>query len=129
MRNSGDIPLAREEIECVQRQFRLLDDWKILYCEDENVPEGTMCHAGHIHFGGTGRGAEIEPCPEGVNVAEYLLHELLHIAVEVVARCRNRGKRNERAEILVRDICAVVKAKAAADCLVATPSPTFSTRR
>ena len=40
----------------------------------------------------------------------YLLHEMLHIGVEVVARCRNRGKRNESAEILIQDICAIVKA-------------------
>ena len=110
MRNPGDVPLTEDEIERWRQKFRLLDSWKILYCEDENVPEGMMCHAGHIDIGVRHKRADIEPCPATVDPESYLLHEMLHIGVQVVAGCRDRGKRKEKEEILIQDICAIVKA-------------------
>ena len=87
-----------DKIADLQSKFRLLNDWEICM---EGYPE----HSGHCIVNLERKKAIIEIWHGDIEEPDdYILHELLHIAIRAV-----QNRNNE--EVLVQDICKIIQAE------------------
>lgn len=84
----------------IKSKFRILDNWTVGY-------DGNSEYRGQCARGVTLKAATIYPKGEAdATDEEYVLHEMLHIAVAAISP-DEEGNR-EREELFVRDICRLM---------------------
>ena len=89
------VAVRKSEILLWQKQFRLLRGWKIRYLDDGH-------HNGMMAISDKDRTADIYPCPCKVAMPDYLLHEILHLALKQI-------KNRVTEEMCVQDILRLLK--------------------
>lgn len=109
MKNPGDTSFTSEDIARYQSWYRCLDDWQILYFEDE-LPwkRGGAYRSGSAELYAKAKRAHILPCPNGVELEHYLCHEILHCALAALPT-RHGKVRQAAEEILIQDLCGVIE--------------------
>ncbi len=103
MRNPTDQVVPDDLIKATQSLFRVLDGWTITYIEESDelhTPE-TFYINGQCCLDIDYKEAAIYPCPGDVDLREYVLHEILHVAF---AAADNR----DREETFIRDLCTII---------------------
>lgn len=72
-----EVCLMLDQIKRVQKQLRVLDDWNIKYDDSGAYTREMTCHPEQK------RGV-VRSWGEGVQAEDYVLHELLHMAIRAV---------------------------------------------
>ncbi len=103
MRNPTDQVVPNGLILAVQGLFCVLDGWTITYIEEDEFlhTEGTFYINGQCRLDTGSKEAEIFPCPGDVNLYEYVLHEVLHVAFAA-------ADSRDREETFIRDLCTLI---------------------
>ena len=88
-----------KRLEGIQKKFHVLDDWVITKSADIRM-DGTP-YSGECTFDVSRKTAAIAPWHlDRPEPADYLLHEVLHIAIKAASEIR------EKEELLVQDLCS-----------------------
>lgn len=84
-------------------KFRILKDWNISLCEDEDSEyTGQCCQNTKTKM------AEIFPWGEGEEEKDYIFHELVHICMADIRDKKPYKKRRESEELFVQDLCTII---------------------
>lgn len=115
MINKGDKIVDKELIEKIKNNFRNLKDYKIEYIED-NSDNGTFFTNGQCFVNQKEKKVYIYPCPADVDLYDYVIHEMIHIAYSETTSLfdceltyKNMLIAKELEEIFVQDICKLIK--------------------
>lgn len=86
--------MMQQEIKKQQVKFRVLDDWDILFIEDGYIRQVSINPLENKAF--------VRSWGDGLVPADYILHEMLHIAIRAAVRKGYEGE-----ELLVQDLCVL----------------------
>ena len=97
----GDRHVSPGAIEVARALFRTLEGWRIADTEEEALPD-RLCLAGQGTWNVKRRVGEIYPCPPGVEMSKYVLHEVVHAALRAASSSR------EAEEEVTQDLTALL---------------------